>query len=71
MKVVIDRNKPIRKPGRPRYSNTFTGKCDVRLDKQELAMLDHLSELNEVTRSDIMRRALRDYYRFNTDKEEV
>ena len=70
IKVVIDRNKPIRKQGRPRYSSTFTGKCDVRLDKQELAMLDHLSELNEVTRSDIMRRALRDYYKFNTDKED-
>lgn len=35
-------------------------------------MLDHLSSVNEVTRSDVMRRALRDYYMFNTEdsKEE-
>lgn len=67
---MSERQKPNRKHGRPKYSNKFYGKCDVRLDKKELAMLDHLSELNEVTRSDIMRRALRDYYKFNTDKEE-
>ena len=68
---MIDKDKPIRRQGRPKFSNKFYGKCDVRLDKKELAMLDHLSELNEVTRSDIMRRALRDYYKFNTDKEDV
>ena len=32
-------------------------------------MLDHLSELNEVSRSDIMRKALKELYKFNTDKE--
>lgn len=68
---MSERQKPNRKHGRPKYSNKFYGKCDVRLDKKELEMLDHLSELNEVTRSDIMRRALRDYYKFNTDKEDV
>lgn len=52
------------------FSNVYSGKCDVRLDKQELEMLDHLSCLNGVTKSDVMRRALRDYYRFNTDKSE-
>lgn len=52
------------------FSNVYSGKCDVRLDKQELEMLDHLSGLNGVTKSDVMRRALRDYYRFNTDKSE-
>ena len=66
---MSERQKPNRKHGRRKYSNKFYGKCDVRLDKKELEMLDHLSELNEVTRSDIMRRALRDYYKFNTDKE--
>lgn len=67
----IDRyRKPVRKQGRPMFSNVYSGKCDVRLDKQELEMLDHLSGLNGVTKSDVMRRALRDYYRFNTDKSE-
>ena len=67
---MIDKNRPVKKRGRPKYSNIFYGKCDVRLDKQELNMLEHLSELNEVTKSDIMRRALRDYYMFNTEKED-
>ena len=66
---MIDKGRPVRRQGRPKYSNKFYGKCDVRLDKQELIMLEHLSELNEVTKSDIMRRALRDYYMFNTEKE--
>ena len=46
------------------------GKCDVRRDKNEMRMLDELAEANEVTRSDIMRRALKDYWKFNTDKED-
>ena len=47
----IDRyRKPVRKQGRPMFSNVYSGKCDVRLDKQELEMLDHLSGLNGVTK---------------------
>ena len=57
-------------PGRPKYSGTYRDKCDVRLNKEESGMLDHLSELNEVSRSDVMRKALKELYRFNTDKEE-
>lgn len=41
-------------------------KCDVRLTKEEDQMLDYLAERNEQTRSSVMRRALRDMYRFNT-----
>ena len=51
---MIDRQKPNKKHGRPKYSNKFYGKCDVRLDKKELEMLDHLSELNEITISSIL-----------------
>lgn len=57
-------------PGRPKYSGTYRDKCDVRLNKEESAMLDHLSELNEVSRSDVMRKALKELYKFNTDVEE-
>ena len=56
-------------PGRPKFSGTYRDKCDVRLNKEESAMLDHLSELNEVSRSDVMRKALKELYKFNTDKE--
>ena len=48
----------------------YYDKCDVRLNKEESGMLEYLSELNAVSRSDVMRRALRDYFKFNTDKGE-
>lgn len=56
-------------PGRPKFSGTYQDKCDVRLNKEESAMLDHLSELNEVSRSSVMRTALKELYKFNTNKE--
>lgn len=57
-------------PGRPKYSGSYRDKCDVRLNKEESAMLDHLADVNEVSRSQIMRKALKDFYKFNTDEEE-
>lgn len=60
--------KSIRKP--KKNSHNYSGKCDVRLDKKEDSMLNHLAELNGVTRSDVMRRALRDYFKFNTGEDE-
>lgn len=35
------------------------GKCDVRLDENEMAMLEKLADIEEVTKSDIMRKGLR------------
>ena len=35
------------------------GKCDVRLSEDEMAMLEKLADIEEVTKSDIMRKALR------------
>ena len=64
-----DKRRSIKGPGRPRYSDKFSGKCDVRLTKKENDMLDYLSELNGATRSMIMRKALRDFYKFNTNNE--
>lgn len=65
-----DKERENRGPGRPKYTGKYRDKCDVRLNKEESAMLDHLSELNEVSRSDIMRTALKELYKFNTDKGE-
>lgn len=58
-----------RRPGRPKGASkrNFYGKCDVRLDKQELDILQRLADRNDVTRSDIMRKALRDYWKFNSE----
>lgn len=58
-----------RRPGRPMWSGERVSKCDVRLNEEENNMLDRLAERNEVSRSDVMRRALRDLYKFNSDEE--
>ena len=57
---------------RPDYNNrkpNFSGKCDVRLSAEEDSMLNKLSEDNGVTRSDVMRKALKNYFRYLTDEE--
>ena len=55
--------------GRPRWSGERVSKCDVRLNTEENNMLDELAERNEVSRSDVMRMALRDLYKFNSREE--
>ena len=54
-------------PKRLGSRKAFRGKCDVRLTAEEDLMLTRLAEKNEVTRSDIMRRALRDFVKFNSE----
>lgn len=44
------------------------GKCDVRLTAKELQMLHELADTNEVTKSDIMRQALRFFHRWCTER---
>ena len=63
--------RSLKGPGRPSINKySYSGKCDVRLSKQEDAMLNELSERNGVTRSDVMRRALADFWKFNNGGEE-
>lgn len=68
---MIDDTKPVRRsrPGRPLKPVAFSGKCDVRLTKKENEMLNYLAERNEASRSDIMRTALKELYKFNTEEE--
>lgn len=68
---MIDNTKPVRrsKPGRPLKPVVFSGKCDVRLTKKENEMLNYLAERNEASRSDIMRTALKELYKFNTEED--
>lgn len=62
--------KSVERQSKNKYSKAFSGKCDVRLTKKENDMLNYLAEINDVTRSTVMRKALKDFYRFNTDKED-
>lgn len=65
----FDSRKKIGRPEGSGYrgQNVFTGKCDIRLTAEEDSMLSRLANDNGVTRSDVMRKALRDYFKFNTE----
>lgn len=45
-------------------------KCDVRLTKEEDRMLDYLADMNETSRSEVFRKALREMFRYNTTLED-
>ena len=66
---MTDKDKPRNKRGRPLKPTIFSGKCDVRLTKKENEMLNYLADRNEVSRSDVMRTALRELWKFNTEDE--
>ena len=71
---MSNNNSGHRGVGRPggvgkRGGSVYRGKCDVRLSKQEDLDLTRLAERNGVTRSDIMRKALADFIRFNSREE--
>lgn len=59
----------LKRPGRPVKGQQYSGKCDVRLSAKESSMLDILAERNNVTRSEVMRKALYDFWKFNSDEE--
>lgn len=59
-----------RKVGRPAWTNLYDTKVDVRISAKEDRMLNDLSTRHGVSRSTIMRKALNDFYKFNTLDEE-
>ena len=62
--------KAVGRPGGYMGKKTLRGKCDVRLSAQEDLDLTRLAERNGVSRSEIMRKALKDFLRFNSESEE-
>lgn len=59
----------LRRPGRPNEKVSYSGKCDVRLTTEENNILDSLANRNNVSRSDVMRKALRDFWKFNSEED--
>lgn len=49
----------------PRRPAIKPGKCDVRLTAEEDRMLNTIAERNGVSRSEVVRKALKDFYKFN------
>ena len=57
--------------GRPRKEGSKNKRCELRLTEEELRMLDQLSTETEISKSDILRGALRSAYnlhRFRSGK---
>lgn len=65
-----NRGGGLMKPSVGNRKISFSGKCDVRLSAAEDSALSELASRNNVSRSDIMRRALRDFLKFNGSSEE-
>lgn len=67
---LSEKDGKFSKPGGERYSGSKVkrGKCDVRLTAQEDLELSRLAEKNGVTRSEIVRKALRDFIMFNSSE---
>ena len=64
-----------KKPGRPegcgkRGGQTYHGKCDVRLTKEYDNMLNRLADRYGISRSDVMRTALKELADYNGLKDD-
>ena len=55
--------------GRHKQEVVLQRKCDVRLDENDAKMLDYMTEESNLSKSDIMRKALRLLFK-NWTKEE-
>lgn len=56
--------------GRPVWTNYFDTKVDTRITASDSNALNKLAEQYGVTRSTIVRKALQDFIRFNTEDKE-
>ncbi len=61
-----------RGPGRPVWTNYYDTKVDTRITAKDSNALDRLAEQYGVNRSTIVRKALSDFIKFNSndDKED-
>lgn len=56
-----------RGPGRPPWTNYFDTKVDTRITAKDSNALDRLAEQYGVNRSTIVRKALQDFIKFNSE----
>lgn len=59
----------LRRPGRPNEKVSYSGKCDVRLSAEEDSILNTLANRNGVSRSEIVRKAIMDFWKFNSEED--
>lgn len=71
MRNVDESKYRKRGPGRPPWSDLYDTKVDTRITASDDRALNKLAEQYGVTRSTIIRKALHDFIKFNSeDKEE-
>lgn len=71
MRDVDESKYKKRGPGRPVWTNYYDTKVDTRITAKDSNALDRLAEQYGVNRSTIVRKALSDFIKFNSeDKEE-
>lgn len=58
----MDETVEKRKRGRPNKYGSRKSKFDMRLDDEEIRMLDYLTYIDDKCKSEIMRKALKFYY---------
>ena len=63
-----DEQWPKRGRGRPKKDSSRRRVHTVRFDDEEETMLDHLGIESDDSKSDILRKALRTYYKFESRK---
>lgn len=62
-----DESKYKKRVGRPPWTNYFDTKVDTRITAKDSNALDRLAEQYGVSRSAVVRKALQDFIKFNTN----
>lgn len=66
----VDESKYRTRKGPKPWNNLYQSKVDVRLSDKDNNALNRLAERYGESRSTIMRRALKDFIRFNSEDKE-
>lgn len=66
----VDESKYRTRKGPKPWNNLYQSKVDVRLSDKDNNALNRLAECYGESRSTIMRRALKDFIRFNSEDKE-
>ena len=66
----VDENKYRKRVGRPPWSDLYDTKVDTRITASDDRALNKLAEQYGVTRSTIIRKALHDFIKFNSEDKE-
>ena len=66
-KTLLRQGTDGRKRGRPKKATSRLNRLEVRLDDNDMTMIDQLSYLDEGTKSDVLRKALKTYFYIRTN----